>query len=298
MKSALRMLSCGAVLLATSIFGSAGANAQQTVTITGCTSLTSVTSAGNITINCSATPKSQGGPSCTSLSVTPADDTNKPANITLTANCTAGTSPINSYTFTGPGMNRSQTGTSLVVTAPTVTTTYSVTASDGTSPSNTVSGSYTVGGANPGTGVDLSACTAQGYTATLMDLAYSTSGNVRLASNTLGNSNALVLRFTTPAAAGDTSSIQFSALGMAPKAYRVATVSTQPCSGSILASKTSQTPVFSFSIGFTPPRVGLTPPPITLATGTTYYITVVNRNADGSNSCTTSSCPVNMDFTN
>ena len=78
MKSALRGLLCGAALLATSMFGSAGVNAQ-TVTITGCASLTSVTNAGNITINCSAT-KSQGAPSCTSLSVT-----DQPINPPITA---------------------------------------------------------------------------------------------------------------------------------------------------------------------------------------------------------------------
>ena len=119
--------------------------------------------------------------------------------------------------------------------------------------SNSVSGSYTVGGVPPGTGsVDLSACTAQGFTGKLMDLSYAP-GNTRLSSDTLGsfgNANALVLRFTTPAVAGDTSSIQFSQIAGTPQVFRLATLATQPCqvatsagsSGSIIASAVSQSP--------------------------------------------------------
>ena len=300
MKSALRGLLCGAALLATSMFGSTGVNAQ-TVTITGCASLTSVTNAGNITINCSAT-KSQGAPSCTSLTVT----TNQSA-ITLTANCFQGTNPITSYTFTGPGVSTTQSGSSLTIAAPTASATYSVTASDGSSSSNSVSGSYTVGGVPPGTGsVDLSACTAQGFAGKLLDLSYAP-GNTRLSSDTLGsfgNANALVLRFTTPGVAGDTSSIQFSQIAGTPQVFRVATLATQPCqiatsassSGSILASAVSQSPVFRLQIGGLS-RLGVT----ALTPGTTYYITVVNRNSysDTVGSCTkTSSCGVYTDLLN
>jgi hypothetical protein len=300
MKSALRGLLCGAALLATSMFGSGGVNAQ-TVTITGCASLTSVTNAGNITINCSAT-KSQGAPSCTSLTVT----TNQSA-ITLTANCFQGTNPITSYTFTGPGVNTTQAGSSLTIAAPTTSATYSVTASDGSSSSNSVSGSYTVGGVPPATvPVDLSACTAQGFTGKLLDLSYAP-GNTRLSSDTIGsfgNANALVLRFTTPAVTGDTSSIQFSQIAGTPQVFRVATLATQPCqiatsassSGSILASAVSQSPVFRLQIGGLS-RLGVT----ALTPGTTYYITVVNRNSysDTVGSCTkTSSCGVYTDLLN
>jgi hypothetical protein len=285
---------CGAALLATSMFGSAGVSAQ-TVTITGCAFLTPTVTAGNITITCSAT-KSSGGPSCTSLSVT----TNQSA-ITLTANCFQGTNPITSYTFTGPGVSTTQAGSSLTIAAPTVSATYLVTASDGSSTSNSVSGSYTVGGVPAGTGtVDVSACAGK-----LMDLSYAP-GNTRLSSDTLGsfgNANALVLRFTTPAVAGDTSSIQFSQIAGTPQVFRLATLATQPCqiatsagsSGSILASAVSVSPVFGLKIGGTSGigRTALTP-------GTTYYITVVNRNSysNTAGSCTKSSCGVYMDLLN
>jgi hypothetical protein len=305
MKLALRGLLCGAALLATSMFGSAGVNAQ-TVTINGCASLTSSGGSGNIIINCGPA-KSGGAPSCSSLSVTPATNANNPSSITLTANCTAGTNPITSYTFSGTGVNTSQGGASLVVTAPTTSVTYSVTASDGSLSSNSVSGSYTVGGAGTGS-VDLSACTAKGFTGILMDLQYVAGAQTRLSSDkfgSFGNRNALVLRFTTPAVAGDTSSIQFSQLAGTDQVFRVATVATLPCqiatapgaSGSILTSNgVSQSPSFPLQIGGVSSlgRTALNP-------GTTYYITVVNRNGykDTVGSCTkSSSCGVFMDLLN
>jgi hypothetical protein len=307
MKLALRGLLCGAALLATSMFGSAGVNAQ-TVTINGCASLTSSGGSGNIIINCGPV-KSGGAPSCSSLSVTPATNANNPSSITLTANCTAGTNPITSYTFSGTGVNTTpQSMASQSVAAPSASTTFSVTASDG-SLSSTVLGSYTVGGAGPGTGsVDLSACTAQGFTGILMDLQYVAGAQTRLSSDkfgSFGNRNALVLRFTTPAVAGDTSSIQFSQLAGTDQVFRVATVATLPCqiatapgaSGSILTSNgVSQSPSFPLQIGGVSSlgRTALNP-------GTTYYITVVNRNGykDTVGSCTkSSSCGVFMDLLN
>lgn len=312
MKSALRGLLCGAALLATSMFGSTGVNAQ-TVTITGCASLSSSggSNVGNIVITCNAAVKSQGAPSCTSLQVAPPTNANNPTLITLTAVCAPGTTTnsIASYTFTGTGVNTTQSGASLVVTAPTGSVTYSVTASDGSGGvSNSVSGSYTVGGAVPGTGsVDVSACTALGFTGIPMDLQYVAGANIRLSSDkfgSFGNRNALVLRFTTPAVAGDTSSIQFSQLAGTDQVFRVATLAKQPCqvatspssSGAILASAVSQSPVFRLQIGGVS-RVGLT----ALTPGTTYYITVVNRNSysDTLGSCTkSSSCGVFTDLLN
>jgi len=295
-------------LLITFSFTSADAGAQ-TVTITGCASLSSTggNGASNITIVCNPTIGSPGAPVCQRLDVTPPSSTNNPISITLSASCSVGSSAITSYTFTGPGVNTVQGGPSLSVTAPLATATYTVTATDMAGlRSNSATGTFTVGslGGKDAT-VDLSACTAHGFNGKVMELAYSTGGNLRISSDKLGsfgNSDAVVLRFTTPPIGGDSSGIQFSQVAMTPQVFRVATLATQPCqiatstgrSGAILASSYSKSPVFYLTVGGASSlgKVGL-------QANTTYFITVVNRNGyGGSPSCTTSSCGVLMDFTN
>jgi hypothetical protein len=290
--------------LAVSPFGATSVNAQ-TVTISGCASFTtSAQTSSNITITCNQATTQPGAPSCSGLAVNPPSDANSPTSVALTANCTPGSNPITSYTFKAGGSTLATQGSNaLTLTpAPTATTTYSVTASDGSLSSNTVSGSFTKGGVIGA--VDLSACTAQGLNGRLMDLTYSTSGNIRLSSDSFGNfgnSDAIVLRFTTTSVVGDTAGVQFSQIAGTPQVFRVATLSTQPCqvattsgaSGSILASSYSKSPVFYLAVGAS--YLGK----VKLDPSTTYYVTVVNRNGyGGTNSCTSSSCGVFMDFTN
>jgi hypothetical protein len=89
---------------------------------------------------------------------------------------------------------------------PVVSTTYTVTASDGTR-TGTASAYYSATGGGGGA-VDMTACTQQGYTGRLLDVAWPMAANVGISngalsaspSGTFGNYDALVVRFTVPAA--------------------------------------------------------------------------------------------------
>lgn len=298
----------------------------QTLTITGCATFTynggSGTGTISITCNPTSTPPAAGAPTCQSLTVSPPNDSTPSATLTLTASCTAGSNPIASYTLTGPGITPpglTQTVASLgpaantftVTPPPTATTTYSVTATDGTLASNAATGIYTVGSTSTGP-VDMSACTAAGFTGVLVDLPYSVVQNQRVSSTGFGSANALVVRFTVPSVTSDTAAINIVQGGTSQQINHLATLSALPCqfatqaapTGSVLAAAVGTSPIFYLGVNVPVSTIFGTTTPTLLQPGTTYFLTIVNRNGYyGSplftNSCASAGrCDVNINFSN
>lgn len=309
----------GAFLMVAPLFG-AGVAQAQTLNITGCATFTynSGSGTGSISITCSPAVTTPGAPSCQSLIVSPANDSTAPASITLTANCTAGTNLITSYSFTGGGLIGTQASNSVTISpVPTASTSFSVTASDGSLTSNSVGGRYDVGSTSPAPGtVDLSACTAAGFTGVPMDVEYpsSTTGSLRTVTSGFSGSNAIVVRFTVPMVTTDTSSFSLAQNGTSMQINRLATLATQPCQfatkaapvGSIIASSLGVSPTINMGVSVptsTSPYTGLVTPAL-LTAGQTYYLTIVNRNgyfgaSNFSNSCTSlGRCDMNINFLN
>ena len=304
----------GTSFLAVSLLASTDI-AAATLTVAGCSSFSTTSDgSGNLMITCNAGSPTPGGPTCSSLGVSPPNNSTNPASITLTANCSAGSSAITTYTFTGPNVNATQSNASLqIIPAPASSATYSVKASDGTLTSNAVSGVYTVGGkVDPGD-VDLSACTAQGLSGQLIDIAYPQGSNVRNTTTSFSASTALVYRFTTPNATTGTPSIAVAQGGVPlVAANRVVAIATQPCqfptssaaSGSIMRGTRGTNPTLYLSLAPVTAPTGLfSVPPVQLLPNTTYFVTVVNRNgyfgsSAWTNSCMSGVCNINFNFQN
>ncbi len=172
-----------------------------------------------------------------------------------------------------------------------------------------------------GGGVDLSGCTAAGYTGKTLDLAYPTGANTSgmttsaLPSGSFANNDALVIRFTTPAqGVNDLSVFQPAGTGVSAQTSRLYTLATTPCqfaTGStpyawppagIIYSIVSQTPAIQVHIG----ACAINPLFCAgygtyLQPNTTYYITMVNRTGfigGGQASCNYSDCPMRLDWNN
>ena len=178
-------------------------------------------------------------------------------------------------------------------------------------------------GGGGGGSIDLSGCASQGYIGHGLDMAFPVTGNSSVLNGALnsspsgafGNSDALVVRFTTPAAGVNNLSV-FQPAGNAPyqNTTRVYTVATSPCvfatinisfppTSPYVYSTVSQSPAINMNIGTCP--YALTIPAICTTQGawlqpnTTYYVNMVNRNGyGGSNSCASSNCDMRIDFNN
>lgn len=161
--------------------------------------------------------------------------------------------------------------------------------------------------------VDMSACTAAGFTGMLIDLPYSTVANYRVTSAGFSGGNALVVRFTVPLVARDTAWINIVQNGTSQSIYHLATLSNLPCqfatqaspTGDVLAATYGTSP--SFSLGVNVPvftQFGGAATPTLLQPGNTYYLTIVNRNGyygtpSFLNSCAYAGrCDVNINFSN
>lgn len=192
--------------------------------------------------------------------------------VNLTAACTGGSAPTD-FAWSGGGLT--QSGASNQASASiTATTTFSVTASNSAgsaTASTTVSVSTGTGGGGA------ISCAAQGYASTrTINLGWSsTLGNVTGTSagaGGFGPNTAVVATFTTPSVASSrTGWISFYEFGD-PPTYRTVVLSTQPCgAGQVLATGEGTTAMVYFTVG------GALSGIPTLATGTTYYFTIVNR---------------------
>jgi len=168
------------------------------------------------------------------------------------------------------------------------------------------------GGGGGGSALDMTSCAAQGLTGRLYDLPYSTTGNVNddtanvSPPGSFGNSDVIVVRFTTPSIASDTSQLQINPTAAYPQISRLVTLSTDPFScliagsptsfNGVIATTTGTFAVLNFTVGA--PVFGRT----TLLPGTTYYVTYVNRNTYGApaaqGSCTAGDCKMDIHFQN
>jgi hypothetical protein len=175
----------------------------------------------------------------------------------------------------------------------------------------------TVAGSGGGGGFDLSGCTAAGYTGRGLDVPFPVSNTTSIANGafnaspggTFGNSDALVLRFTTPAAGVNDGTILAPAANPpAQNTPRVYTLSTKPCdfatsgtpTGSIIYATAGSSPSITInnkSCPYNPAICGVygawTQP------NTTYFLTMVNRTSftSGLGSCAYASCDMRIDFT-
>jgi hypothetical protein len=213
---------------------------------------------------------------------------------------------------TGPGVSSSQ---SLTVSS---TATFGVIATNTTGPSVNKTVNVTVGAPPPPPpgGMDLTGCTAAGYVGRGLDVTFPATANTSVSngalsaspSGTFGNADALVVRFTTPAAGVNDQSV-FQPAGNPPSqnTSRVYTVSTKPCqfttdgslTGSILYTISSQSPAITVNIGACP-YTGVYAPYCSgayLQPSTTYYVTMVNRTTfGGAPSCSNGNCDMRIDF--
>jgi len=320
MTSRLPNLLGGAALLAAFAFGFANVATAQTITVSGCTSFTTAggTSA-NITITCN-TGTGGGGvtpPSCSGANIATVGTT-----LTFSASCSQGTNPITSVTINGVSLCAGAACTSPFpvnipgLAVPASTTNYTVTASDGSLQGSSTA-TYVVAGGGGGA-FDLSGCTAAGYIGRGLDVAYpvgasntsiTNGANKASPGGSFGNNDALVVRFTTPAAGvNDQTVFQPAGNTGSQNTGRVYTLSTQPCqfatsptpTGSILYATSSQSPAITVNVKacpYTGAYAGYCNMAAWLQPNTTYYVTMVNRTTFGGlPSCAVGNCDMRIDF--
>lgn len=233
--------------------------------------------------------------------------------ISMIAGCSANTNGATAWSWTKNGAAfGSGTTTSDLLAQNTgvsnVTTTYVVTATNAGSPATPTTQIVTVPGTGGGGGIDMTACAAAGFTGRGLVMNYHVTGNERVYTSTIGNfgnTDAIVVKFTTPAADVTPAQFQLNYAGGTPQVNRVATLDTKPCSFgthysllSLPAATTGQAPIFTVAV---PPTVGGGGTGyVQLQGGTDYYITFINRNdfygQPGSTpSCTASTCDAYID---
>ena len=335
MTSRLPNLLGGAALLAAFAFGFANVATAQTITVSGCSSFTTSAQNNAATINITCNTGVGGGPTaptCSGANIATVGST-----LTFTATCTQGTNPITSVNLNGVSLCSGAACTSPFpinipgLTVPAVTTNYTVTASDGSLQGSSTATYIASGGGGGGGAVDLSACSALGFTdARWVDVNYPNGQNLNIdyifgtAKNAagamngiFGNKSALVVRFTTPALGVNDAVFPNFAAEVGSNGNRQATIGTAPCLVPTTNSKTapvvrtmiSQTPGFAVEVvpgGLCPgtalacatqsPYVGTT----YLAPNTTYYITLVNKGSfsGAANTCTSGNCDMRWNFNN
>jgi hypothetical protein len=319
MTSRLPNLLGGAALLAAFAFGFANVATAQTITVNGCSSFTTTGgTSSNLTITCNTgVVGGPTAPSCSGANIALAGST-----LTFTATCTQGTNPITSVTLNGVSLcsgaactNPSSPVSVPGLAVPLSTTNYIVTASDGQLQGSS-SATFVVGSGGGGA-IDLSGCTAAGYTGRGLDITFPTVTNTSIGNGanaaapkgSFGNNDALVVRFTTPAAGVNDQTV-FQPAGNAPSQNtgRVYTLSTQPCqfatsstpTGSILYATSSQSPAITVNVKacpYTGAYAGYCNMAAYLQPNTTYYVTMVNRTGfGGAGSCLYGSCDMRIDF--
>jgi hypothetical protein len=198
------------------------------------------------------------------------------------------------------------------------TNTYKVTVCNGASCAQFPGGllSVAVPGTGGGGGFDLSGCTAAGYTGRGLDVPFPVSTGTSIANGafnaspggTFGNGDALVLRFTTPAAGvNDITVLAPAGTPPSQNTPRVYTLSTQPCqfatsgtpTGSIIYATAGPSPSITINNKACPynPAICGVYGAWTLP-NTTYFLTMVNKSGfTGSGSCGFASCDMRIDFT-
>ena len=330
MTSRLPNLLGGAALLAAFAFGFANVATAQTITISGCTSFTTGggTSA-NITITCNT--GAGGGttaPTCSNANITTVGST-----LTFSASCAKGTNDIQLVTLNGVSLCSGAACTSPFpinipgLAIPVNTTQYTVTASDGSLQGSSTATYIAAGGGGGGGAVDLSACSAAGFSdARWADVDYPSGANINInyifgtahnaagaANGSFGNKSALVLRFKTPPLGQNDITYPNFQPEVGANGARQGTIGSVPClvpstntkAQPVIRTLVSQTP--SFGVQVVPngvcPLSALqcaTSTTAWLAPNSTYYLTLVNKGSftGPANTCTSSNCDMRFNFNN
>jgi hypothetical protein len=273
-----------------------------TITVNSASTCTASVVSGNVVIDCS----SSGTPSC-SVSASPSSLDSGGGNVTLTSNCGAVSS------WTGAKAGSPGTSTSWTDTLPANTGTssqtyvYSVSGANGTA---STSVTVAAAGAPPPPVGDISCTNIPGVKNTkVVALPWSTSigtGINTKAAGGFGPSDAFVFVVQPPA--GYTTNGKLVLFKQSPTdagAYnnRMVSISTSPCDFTRSMGSASlvqgQEATLYFTVGGYP--VSKYGTPVTtnanLTGGNKYYITIVNQQPLGSNTCSSGSCNVNYGLT-
>jgi hypothetical protein len=270
-----------------------------------------VNGGGSATITLNWSTALPGSPTGCSVAFTTgmANLTNVGGPITMVASC-ANTNGSTLWAWTKNGL-AAGSGTTLSDTLPAntgtvnLTTTYVVTATNAGSTPATVTQPVVVQVAGGSSGIDMSLCTAAGFTGRGVTMNYRLSGNERVLTSNLGNfgnNEAIVVAFIAPAA-DNTGGAHFTMTyaGGAGQGNKLATLDTKPCSfGTVNSTQfASGNPPATVSVG---PSFNLNVAPngggvgqTQLQPGITYFITFINRNdyygkVTSTPSCTGSTC--------
>jgi hypothetical protein len=187
------------------------------------------------------------------------------------------------------------------------TTSFQVNVCNGSTCINVPAGNpltaFVPGTGGGGSGVDLSACVAAGYTGKVVDIPYPAStANARVFTKTnlgtFGNNDMIIVRFVAQGPETNVGAmIQMGFDGL--DVGRLVTLSTQPCAvatafpptSTILQSQVSDKPIIRASVDAV--KAGYAK----LTQGVTYYVNYVNRSDyNGSPTCTSSTCGAYIDF--
>lgn len=272
-----------------------------TITINGGSCTSSVDSANNVTINCSG---GTTNPSCT-VSAQPTSLPASGGSVSLSSNCGASVSWTKNSSGAGSSISWSDNIPANSSTSP-VNWVYTVSGSAG-SASVTVPQAGT--GSTPPPPPSGIACTnIPGITSTTT-IPVSWNYTAGLASTKSAGGfapgQAVVFVFTVPAGVQSDQLGNFSTSPTDQNAYnnRVVALSDTPCdlSGKLSPSsvKIGQEPNVYFSVGLYPSitRLGRTYPDTSnakLNAGQTYYVTVIQQDGSGNNTCNASACNINF----
>jgi hypothetical protein len=272
-----------------------------TITINGGSCTSSVDSANNVTVNCSG---GTTNPSCT-VSAQPTSLPASGGTVTVSSNCGATVTWTKNSSAAGSGTSWQDSIPANASTSP-VNWTYTVTGSAG-SASVTVPQAGT-GSTPPPPPSGISCTNIPGITSTtVIPVSWNYTAGLTSTKSFGGFApgQAVVFVFTVPAGVQSASLGNFSTSPTDQNAYnnRTIALSDTPCdlSGKLAPSsiKVGQEPNIYFSVGVYPTitKFSYSYPDKSnpmLNAGQTYYLTVVQQDSPGNNTCNSSACNINF----
>jgi hypothetical protein len=233
---------------------------------------------GTITLSFSTAPPAQPSGCKVTFTTGSASLPNAGGAITMVGSCTSNVDGNTTYAWTKGGAPFAS-GTTASDTLPaagasTTTTTYVFQATNAGAPPTSTQQRVKVAGSGGGGGAfDLSSCAAAGYVGRGLDVPFPVVTGTSIANGafnaspggTFGNGDALVLRFTTPAAGvNNLTKLVPAANPPAQGTPRVYTLATQPCqfatnnvpTGSIVYATAGPSPSITVNVGACPPSYG------------------------------------------
>jgi hypothetical protein len=278
---------------------------------------------GTITLNFSNTPPASPTGCSVQFTAGSASLPQTGGAVTMVGSCTGNVNGNTTYAWTksGSAYGSGTTATDTLAANPgtsAISWTYAFQATNAGAATTSTTQVVTVAGSGGGGGqIDMTACTAAGFTGRGLDVAFPVTVGTSISNGalnatpggTFGNSDALVVRFTTPAAGvNDQTLFQPASNPPAQNTAKVYTLGTQPClfaqnnvaTGPILYAIAGSSPAITINNKACPysPTSGLCPIfGAWLQPNTTYYITMTNKATfTGGGSCGYASCDMRIDF--